>query len=260
MNKLELLDSQGNEKTGGFPFKWDDLNFMQEGLIDAIKGILSPVGNCILSGCEIVGTGASATLSEGYIFYDGEIYYCASRSAGYLYTPIYFYVGFDSSYASSGYRVTQLGSGVNIHSSSGVSFMVTTISSTPSNMVALDSIPRYEDVMASLLVPSLKSLRTELDSNDISSLIVSGWTVNSNCYISKDALGNVTFSLHVTSDGTGNLTLFNIPQDYRPDRTVVTSGTNSLGDGCYVFVRSTGEIDVSTNSAGSYYLNLNWLV
>jgi hypothetical protein len=62
---------------GGFPLVLDDFRWIESGLMEALKGIISPfLGNdtiLILSGCvEHVGS-AGHTISNGYVYIDGEI-------------------------------------------------------------------------------------------------------------------------------------------------------------------------------------------
>lgn len=67
MKKLDLF-------TGGHPLKVDDLALLQDGVIDALKGVCNGLGTgnqaFILSGVVTSGL----TISAGYIYFNGEVY------------------------------------------------------------------------------------------------------------------------------------------------------------------------------------------
>lgn len=67
MNKLLFSE-------GGQPLYLDDLNFMQSSFADSIKGIVSPFGDVVLSGCNINSDENKTSWTEGYIVISGEIY------------------------------------------------------------------------------------------------------------------------------------------------------------------------------------------
>lgn len=82
------MDKFLNNIAGGLPFVLDDFRFDDSAVRDAIKGILSGflttgVDNFIVYGCEvttnIIGGNTEYTVSEGYIFYEGEIFYVAAH-------------------------------------------------------------------------------------------------------------------------------------------------------------------------------------
>ncbi|NDC41567.1 MAG: hypothetical protein EBZ77_08460 [Chitinophagia bacterium] len=63
---------------GGFPLSQDRMQFLQESYIDAITALagIGAAGDYILSGCELSGDDPTFTVSEGWIFYRGKLYYC----------------------------------------------------------------------------------------------------------------------------------------------------------------------------------------
>lgn len=78
MNRLAHPD-------GGMPFQGEDIDWMQDAMLEGIKGISYPFvkkysGNCILSGCDISYSGGSATITEGYVMIDFEVCYCAAQT------------------------------------------------------------------------------------------------------------------------------------------------------------------------------------
>lgn len=73
MNKLLFSE-------GGQPLYLDDLNFMQSAFADSIKGIVSPFGDVVLSGCSIESDENKTSWTEGYIVISGEIYKVDSGS------------------------------------------------------------------------------------------------------------------------------------------------------------------------------------
>lgn len=75
MNKLITTNN------GGFPFTLDDLRWLENGLTDALKGIVNHVSSTevlILSGCEYNEQQLSDTdqlvMTAGYVYFNGEIY------------------------------------------------------------------------------------------------------------------------------------------------------------------------------------------
>lgn len=69
MQKLELT-------TGGHPFQIDDINVLQDGIIDALKGVVNGLGannqSFILQG--VVDGVSPGIYTSGYIYYNGEVY------------------------------------------------------------------------------------------------------------------------------------------------------------------------------------------
>ena len=70
MKKLNLA-------TGGHPLRLNDIVHLQDGVIDALKGVVNGLGannqNLILQGCVTSGV-FPVSLSAGYIYYSGEVY------------------------------------------------------------------------------------------------------------------------------------------------------------------------------------------
>lgn len=66
-----------NTFTGGHPLRLDDIAHLQDGVIDALKGVVNGLGannqNLILQGCVTSGF-APISLSAGYIYFNGEVY------------------------------------------------------------------------------------------------------------------------------------------------------------------------------------------
>lgn len=63
-----------NLSTGGHPFQVDDLTTLQDGIIEALRGVVDGLGSnnqaFILQGCTQTGL----TINAGFIFWNGEIY------------------------------------------------------------------------------------------------------------------------------------------------------------------------------------------
>ena len=78
MNGLKTTDN------GGFPFQLDDLRWIDSGIREAFKGIMSAYGiddstAVILSGCQRSG-GGTVSLTEGYVSIGGEICYVPAQT------------------------------------------------------------------------------------------------------------------------------------------------------------------------------------
>lgn len=73
--------------TGGHPLRLDDLNHLQDGIIDAIKGVVNGLGannqNLILQGCVVSGV-SPQVISAGYIYFNGEVYPVDSQTLPFL--------------------------------------------------------------------------------------------------------------------------------------------------------------------------------
>lgn len=67
MNKLLFSE-------GGQPLYLDDLNYLQNSLADSIKGLASPFGDVVLSGCVISSADNKTSWTTGYLVILGEIY------------------------------------------------------------------------------------------------------------------------------------------------------------------------------------------
>lgn len=106
MNKLI------NTQNGGFDFKSDDLRWMQNSFIEALKGLASPYQTSntelvILSGCEESSTGSpnfNPIVTSGFILYNGEIYYHDSQTMP-TSNPQFWYWTFQNTYDPSGLKV-----------------------------------------------------------------------------------------------------------------------------------------------------------
>ncbi|HMN90466.1 MAG TPA: hypothetical protein PKD70_06235 [Saprospiraceae bacterium] len=79
MNQLIIPD-------GGMPLEGDDIRWMYQGLLDALKGgalypfALQHSGNFIIAGCEISFTGGNASVTEGFVMLNYEICYCPAHT------------------------------------------------------------------------------------------------------------------------------------------------------------------------------------
>lgn len=62
---------------GGFPYVLDDFDWHRdaerEAITEIVKGLNGGNLNCIISGCEWIATGATWTITEGYMLVNGEI-------------------------------------------------------------------------------------------------------------------------------------------------------------------------------------------
>jgi hypothetical protein len=158
MNKLDTKN-----KLGGWDFVWDDTDFIQEAYREALEGIGSTVGNCILSGVELQNNN---TISSGFVFYNGEVLYVPSThlSAGKVNLND-FYFEVEESSDSAGTRYTQSGLTINV-------FTVRQgkITGDVGTTVAIDAIPltdleRYEVKLADLIRPRIVTPVTRYDFN-----------------------------------------------------------------------------------------------
>ncbi len=73
MNRLEIPD-------GGMPFHGDDIRFIDEGVREALKGLIHLYaaqngGNMILSGMEYTNTGGQVSINEGFVCLNYEVRY-----------------------------------------------------------------------------------------------------------------------------------------------------------------------------------------
>jgi hypothetical protein len=112
MNKL-ITDIEG-----GFNLKMDDFRWIENGLIEALKGIVSPFVDenniYILSGCELSITTNDITLTEGFVYWDGEIYYVPVQQQANL-NKKFKYLQVDETFDPSGWRQFKDGIFHNIH-------------------------------------------------------------------------------------------------------------------------------------------------
>jgi hypothetical protein len=68
---------------GGMPLYGDDLGWIQEAVMGALKGsgelfafAAQHSGNCIITGCDISFSGGEATITEGFVLLDYEVCHC----------------------------------------------------------------------------------------------------------------------------------------------------------------------------------------
>lgn len=79
MNKLNTTDN------GGFPLDLDDIRWLQDGIAEGFKGLLSafginPADSFIISGCAVVDNAPNYDIAEGYISLNGEVLYVPAHS------------------------------------------------------------------------------------------------------------------------------------------------------------------------------------
>jgi hypothetical protein len=79
MNQLIIPD-------GGMPLEGDDIRWMYQGLLEAMKGgalypfALQHSGNFIITGCEISFAGGNASITEGFVMLNYEICFCPAHT------------------------------------------------------------------------------------------------------------------------------------------------------------------------------------
>jgi hypothetical protein len=106
MNRLK------NTANGGFDLKSDDLRWMQDATLQAFKGIVSPFLSStnevvILSGCDFISSGApdfDTNISEGFVIYNGEVYYHPQINAIGIPSPQFYYWSFETLYDPAGLK------------------------------------------------------------------------------------------------------------------------------------------------------------
>jgi len=83
MNKVDF------SQPGGFPLTQDTLGFLQSAYLDSFGGIGSVAGPgpVILSGLVLTGTGFGYTVSAGWLYANGEIFYSPGGGGGLLAFP-----------------------------------------------------------------------------------------------------------------------------------------------------------------------------
>lgn len=98
MNKFLTLS------TGGLDFRSDDLRFEQDAVRDALRGILSSAGDCVLSGCAITGVVVLGVnkyrCAPGYVAIDGEVY--KVNGSDVVTGLAFYYLEVDESYDTAG--------------------------------------------------------------------------------------------------------------------------------------------------------------
>lgn len=104
MNRLKTTD------TGGFPLRLDDFRWLdeaeREAFLGVVKTLIGDEEQCILYGCEITiepGTGWDCT--EGFVFFNDEIYYVAAHWVDWPTDPYSLYFEEDIDHDSDGYKV-----------------------------------------------------------------------------------------------------------------------------------------------------------
>lgn len=73
--------------SGGMPFEGDDLDYINAGIVDAMRANYFHFGqpysgNFIISGCAISFAAGFASVTAGYVMLDWEICYCPAQTVG----------------------------------------------------------------------------------------------------------------------------------------------------------------------------------
>lgn len=146
MNKLDTKN-----KLGGWDFVWDDTDFIQEAYREALEGMGSTVGNCILSGVELQ---SGNIISSGFVFYNGEVLRVPATqlSAGKVNLND-FYFEVEESSDSAGTRYTQSGQTINVFTVRQGKITGDVGTTVATDAIPLTDLERYEAKLADLIRP-----------------------------------------------------------------------------------------------------------
>ncbi|MAX81761.1 MAG: hypothetical protein CL843_16485 [Crocinitomicaceae bacterium] len=248
-----------NDQFGGWDFKWDDLRWMQTAYIEALAGLGSSVGNCILSGCELQNNNANNT--DGFIFYDGEIYQVSGASIATEGTPntptVYFKVVED--YDVSGNRTTNLATVIDTYLVRKAKIVVAETGQSGSNYITYVSLKTYNSLLATQLQPEVLNLQNKIHgfTGQNASLVQNNWDL-SELYVTRSYEGFVTISGVVDGTNASGTLVAKLPAHYRPITNIIdTIRVNQATSGVeQITINTNGDITIPI--LGIYYVTLTY--
>jgi len=212
MNNFEVANDQGQIKLGGWDFYHGDLQFIQQAFREALEGLAEPVGDCILSGCQLSQGGLGWEVTEGFISWNGEVYFVPAAVATVIGSPISddVYIRFERTYDNAGQRQLDA-SGANVDLYAVWQGRPIHSDNTVLNGVLLTSLQRYEDKLLDKLLPLVRDRKEQL-----TGLVgLNGWDVSFlRIYRFPDGLGMITGNANGTN-ATAN-TVVSLPVGWRP--------------------------------------------
>lgn len=196
----------------GQPIELDDLRWIENGVKEAFEAVFAAYGQdrFIISGCEIEYNPVTHyyDCTEGFIYYNGEILYCAGGSAyqDESHTPVF---ELDVSYDPAGYEECGDGNSYDTYEIRAALYHEIDPAQTSGKLIAMT---------AKRLPQLIQERLNELEEDWVYPSLEGDWeTQTSGIYSSvcykKDTNGNVWFRGQAYS-GTG--LLFTLPVGYRP--------------------------------------------
>ncbi len=242
---MKTLDTYN--KLGGWDFKWDDIEWLQDSFIEVISGLGSTVGNCILSGCEL--TNNDTEYNSGFIYYNGKVIFLDSGNITTEGTPTdpTFYFKIVTTYAPEGSRTTQPGSSIEIYKVVRA-IVVIAESGLAGNYVEFDSLKGFQTIINEKVTPYLIDKK---EWNNAPTNLLNGWagTISAR----KDVLGNVHLWIDANGSSATSAEVFQMPANWRGDvrsfcidsngnyRTIEINASGSI------FIQTGGNIRFSTS-------------
>lgn len=205
MNRLKT------EINGKFPLFLNDARWIEEGIKDGLKGILNSFNDgdpFIIFGCEISSNAPIYSCTPGYVFMNGEVYYCTGGdvSLGVDNTLIF---EEEISYDPAGLKL--FGSGVSHDTYQIRRALFTQIADSQlgDELQAING-SRMHDNIFNLLMSKID------EGSWVAPLLENSWNnVGDGVKYRKD-LNRVTLRGRVTAS-TGPATIFFLPEGFRPD-------------------------------------------
>lgn len=134
---------------GGHPIKLDDFTHLQSGVVDCLKSICEGISNSTNYGYNsYILTGfveTATTVSQGYAFYNGEIYYFAGANKPVLAVGQDYYLVVTQNTVSPSPTTYQNGSTVNVHVDRVLSLVAASTISPPVSSFKL-ATPRLNQI------------------------------------------------------------------------------------------------------------------
>ena len=213
---------------GGFPFVLDDIRFIYSGLLEAYRAVVSPYLTpqdvVILSGCEQTISGGSLTLSDGWIFYAGEIYNTIGGS--WPHDPLKsVHYEVTVGYTPAGLKTFQNGQQYNTYENR---FLHPVYTDTP----PVNSFPRPMRTVISAIYEKMQSYT--VGPINVSHQAIPSWELYPGTY---DVVAYKDFSgvVHLSGsfwfeDPSPDHFLFQLPIDFRPSsQRILTAATVQAG-------------------------------
>jgi len=242
-------------QSGGMPLKVTDFEFTHEvykGAFEALINGLNGAANCVLSGLIESGS-TTRTISAGYYYYGGEIYYVPTASFTYDVAKSFYITQVIS---SADQRTFKNGTPYYCHQLRRYAISYATTS--PSGGILLSSIPRLETIIDTKTQSVIGSAMMGTGS---SVTYASGFTANGSyagVQVYKNAFGDVNFIAAFNSEAATSGKVFTLPANNRPIADIA-SHFYAYGTMGIMKIKTNGEVYVvGASTSGVNYINFTF--
>jgi len=252
--------------TGGMPLKQNDLTFIQAAFKEALKGILGglmgPVASGQIHGAQVADAGSNWHVSEGFVAYNGEIWYVAAADVTKVTgTRLYFVP--DISWDPAGSKTYE---NADIHDTRQIRRMTLAVAtSLPDN--SFEIFAPYNFDLTYYLMASLQDYFTLKEQNPwVNANLLNGWAIPAGAnkqrlrYRMEPDGNHVEINGWVRGDSATFLLICVLPVGYRPSSHLempIIEDTTTFTHGRLFIDSATGGLNLEVTLPTSQEICIN---